>query len=83
MACRVLPGQSCVSVYTQGQRAITYDAGKDLFQSVGGAGGLGLPPLETVFEFKQGLADRIGERDAGRVDKCDRTDTPRLIKLTG
>ena len=59
-----------------------YDAGKDLFQSVGGAGGFGFPPLKTVFEFKQGLADGIGERDAGRVDKRDRTNTPRLHKST-
>ena len=59
--CHVLPGQSCVSVYTRGQREFTYDTGIDLFQSVGCAGGLGFTPLRTVFKLKQGLADGIGE----------------------
>lgn len=56
----------------------TYDAGKDLLESVGCTGCFGFTPVETVFEFKEGLADWIGEGDSGGIDKCDCTDAPSL-----
>lgn len=56
----------------------TYNARKDLFESLGCTGCFGFTPIEAVFEFEEWLADRVGERDAGRVDKGNGADTPAL-----
>jgi hypothetical protein len=56
----------------------THDARKDLLESLGRTGRFRFPAVETVFELKERLADRVGERDAGRVDERDRADAPRL-----
>lgn len=56
----------------------THDAGKDLLESVGCTGRFGFTPVETVSEFKEGLANGVGEGHAGGVNERDRTDTPAL-----
>ena len=70
--------QTLVTWHASHEKGGTYDAGKDLFESVGCTGCFGLTTIERVFEFKEGLADGVGERDAGRVDKRDRADPPSL-----
>ena len=61
----------------------THDAGKDLFEALSGTGGLGFSAVETVLEFKERLADRVGEGDAGGIDKGDGANSPALSQVSG
>jgi hypothetical protein len=56
----------------------THNTRKYLLESVGCACRFRFTPVQTVFELKQRLADRVGERDARGVYECDRSDTPAL-----
>lgn len=56
----------------------TDDARKDASQCVCGTLSFILAAVEGIREFKEGLADGIGERDGCRVDKGDVADTPSL-----
>jgi hypothetical protein len=45
----------------QSEQVETYNTGEDFRQALGGASGLGFTAVETILEFKQGLADGIRE----------------------
>lgn len=66
----------------QGER--TNDTGVDPFQGSSGCFSFGFPPVEGVFEFKERLADRVGEGHGRRIDEGDLADAPGLeTKVAG